>query len=187
MYLGVSLLDLSIILGALVIASIVYLYFRDRQMIGGLKEFLKEGKYKLRVEPPIKAPFIYEKLYKVTSYDGYLKEGMPYTLILGIRAAGEKKNRVFYHYIGFYFPPQTSFEEGWLQAWQTKVAERNDNWAAKSGLEKIEKNWGTKGAPDHLPIRAARLENGGYILAWNGLHNREHVEARIQDVLASLQ
>jgi hypothetical protein len=51
-------------------------------------------------------------------------------------------------------------------------------------VEKIEKSWGSKGAPDNLPIRAARLDNG-VILAWNGLHTREQIEARMNDVLAS--
>ncbi|GAB4543360.1 MAG: hypothetical protein Fur002_15240 [Anaerolineales bacterium] len=186
MFLKVNLLDLSIVLSALIIASVVYLYLRDRQMVSGLKDFLKDGKYKLRVEPPIKAPFIYEKLYKITSYDGYLKAQMPYTLILGIRATGEGKDRLLYHYIGFYFPQQSALSDEWLAGWQRKVAERGDKWAEKSGMEKVEKNWGVKGAPDHLPIRAARLENGGVILAWNGLHNKEHLEARIQDALSSL-
>jgi len=183
---NVSIFEVSIVLAALVVASIVYLYFRDRQMIGGLKEFLKEGKYKLQVQLPIKSPFIYEKLSRVTSYNGWLKPDMPYTLILGIRTTGSgKEDRISYQYIGFYFPPQAQLSDEWLDGWKKKVAERGDNWAARSGMEKTEKNWGSKGAPDNLPIRAARLD-GGVILAWNGLHIRDHVQARIDDVLASL-
>jgi len=182
----VSLLQVSIVLAALVVASVVYLYFRDHQMIGGLREFLKEGKYKLRVQPPIKAPFTYEKLSKVTSYDGQIKPSLPYTLILGVRVTGEGKDRILYNYIGFYFPAQVEFNDEWLNGWKHKVAERGDNWAAKSEMEKVEKSWGSKGVPDNLPIRAARMD-GGIILAWNGLHTREHVEARINDVLASLE
>lgn len=185
MLLNVNLLHVSIVLATLVITSIVYLYFRDRQMIGGLKEFLKTGKYKLRVQLPIKTPFIYEKLYKVTSYDGWIKPNLPYTLILGTRTTETGKDRVFYHYIGFYFPPQTELSDEWLRGWKNKVAERGDSWAAKSDVEKIEKIWGSKGAPDNLPIRAAFI-NDGVILAWNGLHTSEHIEARIHDVLASL-
>ncbi len=185
MFLNVSLLDFSIILAALVIASIAYFYFRDRQMIGGLKDFLKEGKYKLRIQSPINAPFVYEKLLRITNYDGWMKPDMPYTLILGTRVTGEGKDRVFYHYVGFYFPPQVKLSDEWLNGWKRKVAERGDKWAAKSDVEKSEKNWGNKGAPDNLPIRAARV-NGGVILAWNGLHTREQIEARINDALASL-
>ncbi len=185
MYLGVSLIDLSVVLAALIIASMVYLYFRDRELVSGLKEFLKEGKYKLRVQPPIRAPFVYEQRVQVASYDGQLKEGVPYTLILGRRVVGEKKESVTYQYIGFYFPPQTNLSDEWLEGWRRKVAERGDSWAVKCGVEKIEKNWGSKGVPDHLPIRAARIESG-VLLAWNGLHTRDHIEARIQDVLASL-
>jgi len=181
----VNLLQVSIVLAALVVASVVYLYFRDRQMIGGLKEFLKEGKYKLRVQPPIKAPFIYEKLSKTASYDGWLKPDMPYSLILGMRTTGSGKDSIFYQYLGFYFPPQVNLSDEWLDGWKQKVAERNDSWASKSGVEKIENNWGSKGIPDNLPIRAARVD-GGVILAWNGLHAKEHVEARISDILASL-
>jgi hypothetical protein len=181
------IIDLSIVLAAMVIASVIYLYFRDRMMIGGLKDFLRAGKYKLQVQPPLKAPFIYENLSRVTSYNGWLKPEMPYTLILGIRITGNgNQDRISYQYIGFYFPPQVELSDEWLEGWRKKVAERGDNWAAKSGIEKIEKNWGSKGAPDSLPIRAARVENGGVILAWNGLHNTDHIEARINDVLASL-
>lgn len=181
----VNLVHVSIILAALVIASIAYLYFRDRQMIGGLKEFLKEGKYKLRVQPPIKTPFVYEARVKVASYDGQIKEGLPYTLILGLRTSGAGKDSIAYQYIGFYFSQQVQFDDEWLGNWQRKVAERGDHWASKSGIEKMEKNWGSKGIPDNLPIRAARVE-GGILLAWNSLHTREQVEARINDVLASL-
>ena len=182
---NVSLLQVSIVLATLIVASIAYLYFRDRQMVGGLKEFLKEGKYKLRVQLPVKAPFVYEKLFKVTSYDGQIKPGLPYTLILGIRVTGTGKDRISYNYIGCYFPPQVQISDEWLHSWKHKVAERGDNWAEKSGVEKTEKNWGSKGIPDNLPIRAARVDDG-VILAWNGLHTKEHVEARINDVLASL-
>jgi hypothetical protein len=182
---GVNLLEVSIVLAALVVASVVYLYFRDRQMIGGLKEFLTEGKYKLQVQPPIKKPFVYETLSRVTSYNGWLKPELPYTLILGARATGEGKERILYYYIGFYFPPQVKLSDEWLNGWKHKVAERGDSWAAKSEVEKIEKSWGSKGAPDNLPIRAARVD-GGVILAWNGLHTKDHVEERINDVLASL-
>ena len=181
----VSLLQVSIVLAALVVASVTYLYFRDRQLIGGLKEFLKEGKYKLRVQPPIKAPFVYENLSRITSYDGLLKPALPYTLILGLRITGRGKDCISYQYVGFYFPPHVQLSDEWLNGWKHKVAERGDNWAAKSGIEKIEKVWGSKGIPDNLPIRATRL-NGGVILAWNGLHTREHIEARLNDVLASL-
>ncbi len=182
---NVSLLQISIVLATLIVASIAYLYFRDRQMVGGLKEFLKEGKYKLRVHPPVKAPFVYEKLFKITSYDGQIKPNLPYTLILGIRMTGTGKDSISYSYIGFYFPPQAQISDEWLNGWKTKVAERGDSWAGKSDVEKFEKNWGSKGAPDNLPIRAARVD-GGIILAWNGLHTSEHIEARINDVLASL-
>ena len=54
-----------------------------------------------------------------------------------------------------------------------------------TALSQDEKNWGSKGAPDNLPIRAARID-GGVIIAWNGLHTSEHIEARINDVLVSL-
>lgn len=179
-----SLIQISIALAVLVITSIVYLYFRDRQMIGGLKEFLQEGKYKLRVQPPVKMPFVYETK-RITSYDGMLKDGVPCALILGTRVTGNGKDSISYQYVGFFFPPQVELADEWLEGWKRKVAERGDSWAARSGVEKIEKNWGSKGAPDNLPIRAERL-NGGVLLAWNGLHNREHVEARINDILASL-
>ncbi len=186
MILGASLIDISIVLATLIIASIVYLYFRDRQMISGLKEFLKKGGYKLRVQPPIKTPFTYEQLARITSYDGRLKPDLPYTLILGTRITGEGKESVSYYYVGFYFAPQTKLSDEWLQGWERKVAERGDRWAVKSNAEKVEANWGSKGAPDHLPIRAARVDGGGIILAWNGLHTGAHIEERINDILASL-
>lgn len=182
---NVSLLQVIIVLATLIVASVAYLYFRDRQMIGGLKDFLKEGKYKLRVQPPIKSPFVYEHITKITSYDGWMKTEIPYTLILGLRVTGTGEDSISYQYIGFYFPQQMQLSDEWLQGWQYKVAERGDHWAAKSNMEKVEKNWGSKGIPDNLPIRAARVDDG-VILAWNGLHTKEHVEARINDVLASL-
>jgi hypothetical protein len=180
-----NLLQTSIVLVTLIVASIVYLYFRDRQMISGLREFLREGKYKLRIQPPVKAPFVYENLSKITSYDGWIKNEIPYTLILGIRVTGNGNDKISYQYVGFYFPPQVMLDDEWLHGWKCKVAERGDSWAAKSGVEKAEKSWGSKGIPDNLPIRAARVD-GGVLLAWNSLHTREHVEARINDTLASL-
>jgi len=186
MFPAVNLIAVSIVLFALIIASVTFLYLRDRQMIDGLRDFLKRGKYRLRVEPPIKTPFIYDNLYKITSYEGYLRPDLPYTLILGIRATGKGQERLLYHYVGFYFPKQVELSETWLQGWRAKVAERGDNWAAKNGIEPTEKTWGSKGAPDQLPIRAERIENGGVILAWNCLHTSAAIEERIQDFLASL-
>lgn len=42
------------------------------------------------------------------------------------------------------------------------------------------------GAPEHLPIRAVRINNR-VLLAWNGLHLKKTIEARIKDVLDSLR
>ena len=42
------------------------------------------------------------------------------------------------------------------------------------------------GPPQTLPIRAARAEDGGVVLAWSGLHLRKVIEARMDDVLATL-
>jgi hypothetical protein len=179
------LIPISIALFALIVASIVYLFVRDQELINGVKAFIKAGKYTPRAQPPIAAPFVYEPLSKIACYDGQIKPNLPCTLILGIRATGEGKNKILYYYIGFYFPSQVKFSDEWLNGWQTKVAERGDHWAEISSAQKIETNWGVKGAPDTLPIRAER-EGGGVFLAWNGLHTRDCIQARIDDILASL-
>ncbi len=42
------------------------------------------------------------------------------------------------------------------------------------------------GPPETLPIRATRVEDGGVVLAWSGLHLRKTIEARIADIRATL-
>lgn len=105
--------------------------------------------------------------------DGKIRSDIPYTLILGTRFSGASETRIQHNYIGFYFPPHESMTDEWLNQWKQKVAERGDNW-------------GIMGAPERLPIRAVRINNG-ILLAWNGLHLRHTIEARIQDVLDSLK
>jgi hypothetical protein len=47
----------------------------------------------------------------------------------------------------------------------------------------MKKSWGLMGAPDKLPFRAIRM-NDGVLIAWIGLQLRSEIEERIQDVLA---
>jgi hypothetical protein len=107
---------------------------------------------------------------------------MPYTLILGSRTA----NRSLYTYIGIFIPQNPETTDSWLNTWKQKVAERGDNWAQHSGVEKADKKWGLMGPPEHLPIVATRVNNGT-MLSWSGLHIRKTIEARINDVLQSLK
>jgi len=170
----------------IVIAGLIgYLFYRRKQLINELKEFYREGNYIKRESLPISNPFIYDDMTFITSLNGNLKPDMPYTLILGTRVTGGGKNMLQNDYIGFYIPPHASLSDEWLGQWKEKVAQRGDNWAQHSGAESEEKNWGIMGAPEHLPIRAVRINNG-ILLAWNGLHLRHTIEARIQDVLESL-
>lgn len=169
----------------LIVGLIGYLFYRRRRLIQDLQEFYREGNYVQRQSLPVANPFVYEDMTFITSLDGKLKSDMPYTLILGTRVTSGGKNMTQNDYIGFYFSPHDSLTDEWLNQWKQKVAERGDTWAGHSGVEKEEKSWGLMGAPEHLPIRAVRI-NGGVLLAWNGLHLRKTIEARIQDVLESL-
>lgn len=169
----------------LIVVFIGYLFYRRKKLINELKTFYQEGNYIQREQLPIPNPFIYDDMTFITSLDGKLKPDMPYTLILGTRVTGGGKNMLQNDYIGFYFPPHDSMTDEWLNQWKEKVTERGDNWAEHSGVEKIDKNWGIMGAPEYLPIRAVRINNG-ILLAWNGLHLRHTIESRIQDVLETL-
>lgn len=176
--------EISCFGGILIIGFIVFLFYRRKKLINELKEFYREGNYIQRQSLPITNPFIYDDMTFITSLDGKLKLDMPYTLILGTRVTGGGKNMIQYDYIGFYFPPQVQLSDEWLDKWKEKVAERGDNWAEHSGIEKTDKNWGLLGVPEELPIRAVRI-NTGVLLAWTGLHLRKTIEARMQDVLQS--
>lgn len=172
--------------GLILIAGFIgFLFYRRKKLINELKEFYREGNYIKRESLPITNPFIYDDMTFITWLDGNLKSDMPYTLILGTRVTGGGKNMIQYDYIGFYFPPHASLTDEWLGQWKEKVAERGDNWAEHSGIEKIDKNWGLLGAPEELPIRAVRVNNA-VLLAWTGLHLRKTIEARMQDVLESI-
>ena len=173
-------------LGLILIAGLIgYLFYRSRKLMNDMQDFYTQGNYVRRDNPPVENPFVYTDMSFTTSSDGFIKTGMPYTLILGTRYSGAGSSRIQHDYIGFYFPPQVELSDAWLNQWKQKVAERGDNWAQHSGIEKTEKSWGLMGAPEHLPIRAVRINNG-VLLAWTGLHLREKIEARMQDVLQSL-
>lgn len=174
-------------IGLIAIAGLIgFLFYRRKKLTNELQEFYTKGNYVQRERLPINHPFIYEDLSFTTSLDGKIKPEIPYTLILGTRFTGGGQNMIRHDYIGFYFPPHDSLTDEWLKKWKDKVAERGDNWAEHSGIEKIDKNWGIMGTPEHLPIRATRINNG-VLLAWSGLHLRHVIEARIKDVLDSLK
>lgn len=171
---------------AVIFGIIVFLFYRRKKLTDALQAFYQEGNYVQRQNLPISNPFIYEDMAFTAALDGKIRNDIPYTLILGTRFSGAGETRIRHDYIGFYFPPHESMTDEWLNQWKQKVAERGDNWAQYSGIEKTEKNWGIMGAPERLPIRAVRINNG-ILLAWNGLHLRHTIEARIQDVLDSLK
>lgn len=173
-------------LGLILIAGFIgFLFYRRKKLENALQAFYKQGNYVQREKLPITNPFVYEDLNFVTSLDGKLKADMPYTLILGTRITGGGQNMIRHDYIGFYIPPHASLSDEWLGQWKAKVAERGDNWAQHSGVEKQDKSWGLMGVPEHLPLRAIRINNG-VLLAWSGLHLRHVIESRIKDVLQSL-
>jgi hypothetical protein len=173
-------------IGLVAIAGFIgFLFYRRKKLMDDLQNFYKEGNYTNRAGTPVPHPFVHEMSYIVNS-DGSLKPGVPYTLMLGTQFSGAGQSRRQDDYIGFYFPPQVQLSDAWLNAWQDKVAERGDGWAKHSNREPLKKSWGLMGPPQTLPIRAARMEDGGVVLAWSGLHLRKVIEARIADVLATL-
>lgn len=172
--------------GLILIAGFIgFLFYRRQKLTDELQDFYNAGNYVSREQVPVANPFVYTDLSFITSSDGKLKADLPYSLILGTRLTGGGQNMIRHDYIGFYFPPHDAMTDEWLNKWKQKVAERGDNWAEHSGVEKTEKNWGLMGAPEHLPIRATRINNG-VLLAWTGLHLRKTIEARIKDIVESL-
>jgi hypothetical protein len=169
----------------LIAGFIGFLFYRRNQLNNDLQDFYHQNNYVQRERLPVKNPFIYEDLNFITSLDGNLKPDLPYILILGTRTTGGGQDMIRHDYIGFYFPPHASLTDQWLGRWKQKVSERGDNWAQHSDVAKIDKNWGLMGAPEHLPIRALRINNG-VLIAWNGLHLRHVIESRIKDVANSL-
>jgi hypothetical protein len=174
-------------LGLAAIAGFIgYLFYRRKKISDDLQDFYKQGAYIRREQPPLEYPFVDRCLAFVNSSDGFLKEGMPYTLMLGTKFSGAGKTSRQEDYIGFYIRAHPQLTDEWLNGWKQKVVERGDGWAKHSGMQQVEKSWGLMGAPNKLPIRAARMSEG-ILLAWIGLHLRKQIEERINDVLASLQ
>jgi hypothetical protein len=174
-------------IGLILIAGFIgFLFYRRRKLMNELQDFYKTGNYIRRESLPVENPFVYTDMSFTTASDGKIKADLPYSLILGTRVTGGGKNMIRHDYIGFYFPPEVELNDEWLNKWKEKVAERSDNWAQHSGVEKIDKRWGLMGAPEHLPIRAIRINNG-VLLAWTGLHLRKTIEARMKDVIESLE
>lgn len=162
-----------------------FLFYRRKRIFNDIGDFYKENGHIYRETSPVKDPFVYSDA-ALTCTDATLKEGMPYTLMLGSRTAHSGGSASLYTYIGMYIPNHPALSDDWLKQWKQKVAERGDNWAQHSGVEKAEKSWGLMGAPEELPIVAKRVE-GGVLLSWSGLHIRKVIEARIQAVRDSLQ
>jgi hypothetical protein len=173
-------------IGLIAIAGFIgYLFYRRKKISDDLKDFYKQGNYIRREQVPVEYPFVDKGLAFVICSDGFLKEGMPYTLMLGTKFSGAGKTSRQDDYIGFYIPAHPQLTDEWLNGWKQKVVERGDGWAKHSGVQQIKKSWGLWGPPNKLPIRAVRI-NDGIVIAWIGLHLRKQIEERINDVLTSL-
>src|SRR5690606_32225049 len=169
-----------------IVILVISLLYRRKQLINELRSFYQEGNYVKRDRLPITNPFVHDDMTFITSLDGHLREDLPYTLILGTRVTSGGKNMSQNDYIGFFIPHHEALTDKWLAGWKEKVAERGDeHWAKHSSVKAVEKNWGIMGPPEELPIRAVKVDDG-ILLAWNGLHLRHTIEARIKDVLESL-
>lgn len=175
----VAILLLVVILGA-----IIFLFWRQNKIFNDLGDFYKKNNLVLRQSSPVENPFVYSDANLICN-DGMLKPGVPYTLILGTRLVTDGQGTSGYRYIGVHLPSQVQVSDEWLNTWKQKVAERGDNWAQHSGVEAAQKNWGVMGPPEHLPIRAVRINNGVFI-GWTGLHLRKTIEARLSELTTSL-
>lgn len=175
---------IALFIFAVIIGSIVYLFWRQNKMSNDLGKFYRENNLIFRETSPLEDPFIFKDVRLVCN-DGMLKPETPYTLILGTRIVTDGQGTSAYRYIGVFLPPQVQVSDEWLANWQQKVVERGDAWAKYSGVEPAQKNWGLMGAPEHLPIRAARL-NGGVFIGWSGLHSRKNIENRLSELRSTL-
>ncbi|NWF63858.1 MAG: hypothetical protein HXY38_06075 [Chloroflexi bacterium] len=175
----IAILMLAVILGA-----IIFLFWRQNRIFNELGNFYKENNLIFQPASPVEHPFMYPDVKLVCSA-GMLRPNIPYTLILGTRLVTDGQGTSSYRYIGVYLPPQAQVNDEWLSAWQQKVAERSDQWAQYSGVTAAEKNWGVMGAPEHLPVRAVRV-NSGVFIGWSGIHTRKTIEARLNELKTSL-
>ena len=176
---------IALLMFAVIIGFIVYLFWRQNRIFDDIQAFYKANNMYHQEVPPVEHPFIYNDVNPICS-KGNLKQEMPFTFMLGSRSTGAGQSRILHTYIGVFLPDHPRLTDGWLNAWQQKVAERGDNWAQHSGVEPVKKSWGLMGPPENLPIVAKRINNG-VLIAWTGLHIRKVFEARLNELKQSLQ
>ena len=174
----------AVLLLVAILGVIIILFWRQNKVFNDLGDFYKKNNFVFRQSSPVENPFVYTDV-TLTCNDGMLKSGVPYTLILGTRLVTDGQGTSGHRYIGVYLPHQVQVSDERLNTWKQKVAERGDNWAQHSGVQAAKKDWGVMGPPEHLPIRAVRVNNGVFI-GWSGLHLRKTIEARLSEIIASL-
>jgi hypothetical protein len=169
----------------IVLAGLIgFLFWRQRRIFNEIQVFYKDSNLTYREKSPVEHPFIYTDINPICS-QGFIKPEMPYTFILGSRSTGAGQSRILHTYIGVYLPNHPRLTDEWLQQWKEKVAERGDNWAQHSGVEKMEGKWSLMGPPENLPIVATRI-NDGVLIAWSGLHIRKVFDARLKELKETL-
>jgi hypothetical protein len=145
---------------------LVFSVWRDRRLSEELQILLREHNFKPRESRSIPAPFVYERLDHLVCFDGDLRPGMPITLLLGTRRTGIDKHRITYYYTGIYFPPQVQLNDHWLERWKRMVAERGDDWAVHSGVQKTEKIGDQWVLP--IPSRSEQCAHPREGYSWHG-------------------
>lgn len=188
-------LPVALLLLLAVFGTIVFLFVRSHRLRVDRERFLEERGLHLRSHCPkeVTHPFVYEDLLACSCYEGPLDPQRPlrFVLILGSRqsqgSAGPGQPPVIDFYIGAYLPSASiKLDDAWLNLWQQRVAERGDGWAQRTGLPVPSRDHGLLGPKESLPIRAVRTQEGGVLIAWQGLHLRDRLEKRLAELVDTL-
>lgn len=155
------------------------LALRGRAVARDLHAFLAE-RVTPRPDCPIADPFLASGLAAVNCYDGRLRGGAPFALIVGSEA-GSRTN--VYNYVGVYLPGGLPA----LQTWRDRVRARGDWYGRRVDPEGAKLHL-VVGPSQDIPVRADTCDEGGVVVAWRlqVLPSREKVEAFIAEVEASV-
>jgi hypothetical protein len=147
------------------------LWFMNRRASRDFQTLVAERGFRLRSDCPVAEPFGPGVISGgALCYDGELQPGVPMTLMFGSRRTGSVNVQgaalaTQEALMAIYLPPAVPLSEPWLLAWQAKVT-------AKQGRFPV--------------LHAGRTAQSGMLLVWFGANQRQLVEDRMREVIATL-
>ncbi len=101
----------------------------------------------------------------LSCYEGQIRKELPVVLIFTATTSMDVNSSLSVrNFLSMYFPPEAKLDDSWLSGWQEKM---------RTGKSSV--------------LRAERTSGGGILIMWPGSQLRLDVEARIAEILQSLQ